>query len=102
MGATAYKLRLLSKVDIHLVFHVSQQKKSIPPTAIASSELPISINTPLVPIAILDRKLVKRGNQAATKVLVQWSNLPSEDATWEFLFDIQKRFPDINLEDKVF
>lgn len=42
----------------------------------------------LEPIAILDRRITKRGNHAATQVLVQWSNSFPEDATWEFLHDL--------------
>jgi hypothetical protein len=37
---------------------------------------------------------MKKGNGAATAVLVQWSNLSPEDATWEDLSDLQKQFPD--------
>lgn len=35
------------------------------------------------PVAILDCRLVKRGNKPVTMVLVQWSNNIPEDATWE-------------------
>uniref|UniRef100_A0A3Q7IW17 Chromo domain-containing protein n=1 Tax=Solanum lycopersicum TaxID=4081 RepID=A0A3Q7IW17_SOLLC len=35
------------------------------------------------PVAILQRQMVKRNYVAAVRVLVQWSNLPPEDATWE-------------------
>jgi hypothetical protein len=44
----------------------------------------------IMPLAILDRKLMKKGNGEATAVLVQWSNLYLEDATWEDLSDLQK------------
>ncbi|MCI65645.1 hypothetical protein A2U01_0086903, partial [Trifolium medium] len=43
--------------------------------------------------AILDRKMVKRGRIAATKVLVKWQKLPAERATWEFYYDLLKQFP---------
>lgn len=43
---------------------------------------------------VLDRKMVKRQGKAVTKVLVKWSNETAEEATWEFLFDLQKKFPD--------
>ena len=45
--------------------------------------------------------MVKRDNKAATKVLIQWSDRPIEEATWEFLFDIQQSYPQVNLVDKV-
>ncbi|XP_070020521.1 uncharacterized protein [Nicotiana sylvestris] len=35
------------------------------------------------PMAILDRRMVKKRNKAVTKVLVQWANLSPEEATWE-------------------
>lgn len=37
------------------------------------------------PTAILQRRLTKLGNKAATKVLVQWQGIPKEDATWELI-----------------
>lgn len=45
------------------------------------------------PVAILGRRLVKRGRAAATQVLVQWSNCFPEDSTWEYLQDLQRQFP---------
>jgi hypothetical protein len=48
----------------------------------------------IVPIAILDRKLMKKGNRAVTAVLVQWSNLYPKNTTWEDHGDLQKQFPE--------
>ena len=45
------------------------------------------------PEAILDRKMVKRGRVATTKVLIKWKGLPVEHATWEFYYDLLKKFP---------
>nr|GFB46052.1 hypothetical protein [Tanacetum cinerariifolium] len=47
-------------------------------------------------LVILDRKLVKRKNRAAMKVLVQWKDQSEQDATWEFLDELQLRFPDFS------
>ncbi|EEF29267.1 conserved hypothetical protein [Ricinus communis] len=55
----------------------------------------------MTPLAIQYRKMVKRGNQAAAKVLVQWSGLLPEEARWEFLYDLEQRFPAFNLVNKV-
>lgn len=44
------------------------------------------------PVAILQRQLVKKGNVAAMKVLIQWSNLPPKDATWEDYSYINSKF----------
>jgi len=37
----------------------------------------------VVPEAILDRRLVKKGNNAILQVLIKWTKLPSTSATWE-------------------
>jgi hypothetical protein len=97
IGMMAYELKLPEGSLIHPVFHVSLLKRKIGDAIIMSSKLPLSDKEgrmQIVPIAILDRKLMKKGNGAATVVLVQWSNLYQEDATWEDLTDLQKQFPD--------
>ena len=101
IGAVAYKLKLPSEASIHPVFHVSQLKATVPPNVNVSAKFPMVPSTPPLPIAVLDQKLVKRGRQAATKVLIQWSDRSPEEATWEYLFDIEQRYPDFNLVDKV-
>lgn len=44
-------------------------------------------------VAILQRQMVKRNNVAGVRVLVQWSNLPPEDATWEDYEFLRAKFP---------
>lgn len=99
LGATAYKLDLPPSTSIHNVFHVSQLKlcpypQSSPPIPILASMNPIPTTTE--PEAILDRKMVKRGTVAATKVLVEWKDCPTELATWEFYYDLLQKFPGFN------
>ena len=95
IGSVAYKLRLPSGSQLHPVFHVSQLKKKIGVTGTIGTQLPILGDVhDWKPLAVLDRRTVKRGNQAATQVLVHWTNSFPEDATWEFLYDLQKKFPD--------
>ncbi|OMO62221.1 Retrotransposon gag protein [Corchorus olitorius] len=48
------------------------------------------------PVAVLDKRITKRHNRAVTEVLISWSNAFAEDATWELLYDIQKKFPNFN------
>ncbi|KAI9161470.1 hypothetical protein LWI28_017754 [Acer negundo] len=46
------------------------------------------------PMAILERKVVKRLNQAVAQLLVQWSNTKPDVATWEDASQIRARFLD--------
>lgn len=93
-GKVAYKLQLPAGSKIHPVFHVSQLKVLVG-NVTTSTQLPSIVSNVLVrePEAILDRQMVNRQGRAATKVLVKWSNETPEEATWEFLFDLQKKFP---------
>nr|GEW02965.1 hypothetical protein [Tanacetum cinerariifolium] len=40
-------------------------------------------------LKVLDHKLVKRGSRDAMKILVQWKDQSAEDATWEYLDELQ-------------
>ncbi|KAF2296930.1 hypothetical protein GH714_013016 [Hevea brasiliensis] len=51
------------------------------------------------PQAILDRRMVKRHNAAATQLLIHWRGLSPADASWEYADELQARFPTF-LEDK--
>lgn len=101
-GKVAYKLRLPESSQVHPVFHVSQLKIVVGDVH-TSTALPSLNNELLVkePEFIIERKMVKRQNKPATMVLVKWKNRPAEDSTWELLYDLEKRFPDTNLVDKV-
>jgi hypothetical protein len=48
----------------------------------------------VVPLEILDRRLVKKGNKAVPQVLIRWSNIPQESATWEDYYVLRQKFPD--------
>ncbi|KAK9681875.1 hypothetical protein RND81_10G034000 [Saponaria officinalis] len=92
VGQVAYKLKLPPGARIHHTFHVSLLKKhqGTLPSNIASPALD---EDPPGPEIVLARKIVKRGRISATKVLVKWKDSPLKDATWEFLFDLQKKYP---------
>jgi hypothetical protein len=47
----------------------------------------------LVPEHVLDRRLTKRGNASITQVLIKWSTLGEELATWEDYYVLRRRFP---------
>ncbi|KAL8171009.1 hypothetical protein V2J09_022813 [Rumex salicifolius] len=93
-GAVAYKLKLPSTSSIHPVFHISQLKQQVG-NASTSSALPNSVSDVLArePELILERKMVNRQGKAATMVLVKWTNESIEEATWEFFYDLTRRFP---------
>ena len=61
-------------VKVHNVFHISQLKKKVGDNAV-SSVWPQFLQEigeyEKVPVAILDRQLVKRFNKASVRVLVQ-------------------------------
>lgn len=93
-GSVAYRLDLPSSSKIHPVFHVSQLKESVGPVSV-STELPSVHYDTLVkePERILERKMVNRQGRAVTMVLIKWTNQSVEEATWEYLFEIQRKFP---------
>ena len=101
IGKVAYKLALPEEAQIHDVFHVSQLKKAYGDAA-QIIPLPVGSSKDRVfePLAILDRKMVKRGNRADVRLLIHWKNLSPAEATWEFASEIRRRFPSFSLEDK--
>lgn len=83
VGNVAYKLLLPDTTSIHSVFHVSQLKKHIGPKAIPCADLPLigpdgHIKTSLV--LVLETHQIPRHNLPMVQWLVQWENLPPDDA----------------------
>ena len=98
IGNVAYRLDLPPDAKIHPVVHVSQLKLHIPPTAVASADLTAITTDPmqlLTPEKILDFRMVQRGASTIKQLLVQWTLLPPELATWEEESDLARRFPDL-------
>ena len=94
IGEAAYRLKLPFDSLLHPVFHVSQLKKKVGVNGTMGTQLPVQGNVHhLEPLKVLDRRTVKRGRKAATQVLVHWTNSFPEDATWEYLYDLQQKFP---------
>jgi hypothetical protein len=96
IGKVAYKLQLPEGSLVHPVFHVSQLKEHRPGYTPVYSEFPKLPSLDLVnarPDRILDRRMVKKGNSAIVQVLIQWSQLPEDAATWEDWEVITKKFP---------
>ena len=44
------------------------------------------------PVQILARRMIKRGNKPVPQVLVQWFNLPREQASWEDYDQLKAQF----------
>ncbi|KAH9770474.1 hypothetical protein KPL71_012393 [Citrus sinensis] len=104
IGVSAYKLQLPEGTKIHPVFHVSCLKKRI-----GDGEVPLYTTPPvsddgileLQPATVKDFRWVKRTGKLHMEVLVHWSHLPEEEATWESVDQVKQQFPDFDLEGKV-
>lgn len=85
IGAVAYKLQLSATSSIHPLFHVSLLKKKLGDDAVAVHELPDYCEDKVVifPEAVLKKRVILRQGQRICQGLIKWSNLNTEDATWE-------------------
>ncbi|KAK9692323.1 hypothetical protein RND81_09G256400 [Saponaria officinalis] len=101
IGEVAYKLNLPDHAKVHPVFHVSQLKKHYGPTPMVATLPALDGNLQLraEPVAVLERKMSKKGRGYEVYLLVHWSNGTKEDATWELFDDFVKRFPDFKLNE---
>jgi hypothetical protein len=93
VGSVAYKLQLLEGSMIHPVFHISQLK---PYSADYTPTLPVITDleaADTVPVAVIERRLVKKGNSEIPQVKLIWVELPSTTTTWEDYNVVKQRFP---------
>ena len=103
VGPVAYKLQLPEGAKVHSTFHVSVLKKAVGDSTVSSTELPPIDDEgvlDLEPKLVLDTRWLKRGGNVMEQSLIQWNNLPMEEATWEDTVVIKQRFPSLTLEDK--
>ena len=82
----AYELELLEESKIHNVFHVSNLKKTVGQHIAPSIELPLLDDEGL--LVLIPKKIPhvqerKLRNRVIQEYLVQWKELPTEDATLE-------------------
>jgi hypothetical protein len=104
VGEVAYKLKLPDHAKIHPVFHVSQLKpfKGTPADQYMPLPLTMSDSGPIInPIQVLQARTIVKGSQKIHQVLIQWDQHSIAEATWEDIDDLQIKFPNYNLEDKV-
>nr|ADB85398.1 putative retrotransposon protein [Phyllostachys edulis] len=97
VGKVAYRLQLPEGVGIHPVFHISQLKQHCGANSIPSPELPMvgkdgKIKTE--PSLVKETRAMPRNHTLVTQWLVQWANLPPEDASWEDASFIKSTFPE--------
>lgn len=93
IGQVAYRLALPATSRIHPVVHVSQLKLA---KGFKDSEplpLPDDIPEISVPLQILQSRGITKGSRLVQQVLVSWSGLPAELATWEDREALQQCFP---------
>ncbi|XP_070010919.1 uncharacterized protein [Nicotiana sylvestris] len=95
VGPVAYTLLFLPSVKIHPIVHVSLLKKCYEsPTQITYPPTNDIANPNCAePEAILQRRMIKKGNKAIAQVLVKWTGLPADNATREFFNVLKTRFP---------
>ncbi|MCI51035.1 hypothetical protein A2U01_0072279, partial [Trifolium medium] len=55
----------------------------------------------VTPVAVLASHYVQTPIEEKQQVLVHWSGLTTQEATWEELAAFKDRFPQFNLEDKI-
>jgi hypothetical protein len=68
-----------------------------PPTV---SKIPNLVQGEVIPLEIVDMRLVKKGNAAVTQILVKWSGVPADCATWEDYHVLKQQFPTATIWDK--
>ena len=86
VGEVAYQLELPMGSKIHNVFHVSCLKKVMGQHISVSDTLPPLDDEGqlvLIPNKILRTRESRLRSRTIKKYLVQWKDLPSEEATWE-------------------
>jgi hypothetical protein len=93
VGSVAYKLDLPPASSVHPVFHVSLLKPAPSSKYQVSSSLPEVEDGLQVPEDILQHRLHQRRDGLVAQVLVKWSNLDADLATWEDMEALRQRFP---------
>jgi hypothetical protein len=91
--SVAYRLELPDSSRIHPVVHVSQLKLAKGFSCSATSSLPDELPEFSTPLRILQTRGIAKGKRFVQHVVVQWSNLPTDLATWEDQDNLRQCFP---------
>jgi hypothetical protein len=92
VGDIAYRLELPASSKIHHVVQVSQLRLVKSFKGAAHGTLPPSIPEFSIPLNILQTRGITKGNRLVQQVLVEWSELPHDLATWEDRDTLQQCF----------
>lgn len=82
----AFKVKLPSTSKIDQIFHGSnlEPHKGEPPQESKPLPLDSTDSKPIIqPATIIDHRNLKIGSKFKQRVLVQWKELPFEEASWE-------------------
>ncbi|XP_038978713.1 uncharacterized protein LOC120109046 [Phoenix dactylifera] len=105
IGKVAYKLELPYNSLLHPVFHISWLKKRVGDPSTIGVELPKfdeEGRIVLQPMKVLQCRIKRKGRnkRKVWQVLMQWKDIPIEDATWEEYDEVARKYPKFHLEDK--
>ena len=95
---------LLTRSMSHPVFHISNLKPfqggdcstALPLPSETVQNKPVSLL-----VVVCATRTILRHHKPEHQILVQWSNAPPENATWEPFQEFCKTYPNYHLEDKV-
>jgi hypothetical protein len=93
VGKVAYRLALPAASKIHPVVHVSQLKLAAGYKGPVPATLPTDFPEFAIPIQVLQTRGITKGHRFVQQVLVEWSGLPRDLATWEDLEALRQCFP---------
>ncbi|XP_071932996.1 uncharacterized protein [Coffea arabica] len=81
LGPVAYKLKLPEGSTVHPVFHVSLLKESPKGAAVSTGLLELNEHDEIrvVPLAVLDMRVINRNGVAVEHMLIQWENMALEE-----------------------